>query len=61
MSAIRPQLPETIRQELVHFGKVLHEYGYIAATNGNLSVRGRWMGTSSAGEAAHRANLRCTC
>ena len=27
------------RQELVHFGKLLHDYGYVAATNGNLSVR----------------------
>ena len=27
------------RQELVHFGKLLHEHGYVAATNGNLSVR----------------------
>ena len=27
------------RQELVHFGKLLHEHGYVAATDGNLSVR----------------------
>lgn len=27
------------RQELVHFGNLLHEHGYVAATNGNLSVR----------------------
>ena len=27
------------RQELVHFGKLLHEYGYVAGTDGNLSVR----------------------
>ena len=27
------------RQEIVHFGKLLHERGYVAATDGNLSVR----------------------
>ena len=27
------------RQELVHFGKLLHEYGYVAPTDGNLSAR----------------------
>jgi len=27
------------RQDIVHFGKLLHERGYVAATDGNLSVR----------------------
>jgi len=27
------------KQALVHFGKLLHEHGYVAATNGNLSAR----------------------
>jgi L-fuculose-phosphate aldolase len=27
------------RQDIVHFGKLLHEHGYVAATDGNLSVR----------------------
>lgn len=27
------------RKELLHFGKLLHENGYVDATDGNLSVR----------------------
>jgi hypothetical protein len=27
------------RRDLVHFGKLLQENGYVAATDGNLSVR----------------------
>jgi L-fuculose-phosphate aldolase len=27
------------RQDMVRFGKLLHERGYVAATDGNLSVR----------------------
>jgi L-fuculose-phosphate aldolase len=27
------------RQDIVHFGKLLHERDYVAATDGNLSVR----------------------
>ncbi|PYV50226.1 MAG: class II aldolase family protein, partial [Acidobacteria bacterium] len=27
------------RQEIVYFGRMLHECGFVAATDGNLSVR----------------------
>ena len=39
------------RRELVHFGRLLHERGYVAATDGNLSVRlkgGRILSTPTA-------------
>jgi L-fuculose-phosphate aldolase len=39
MAALFMLSAEKIRQELAHFGRLIHQQGFVSATDGNLSVR----------------------